>query len=163
MNGPVAQLHHPKRGHIPGLADRPNPRRLLGCVPQRSTGWPILEGPIISLVLQCPTLPPPPLVQAPGRSGKRRSHRVLVLGQSGASARRAVPKDRVSPKTCPYSQMMIELCWCGICRLWGRFRTARAQRGHSANYCGDYPGDNPANHPPAESCAINSKLKNSNI
>ena len=45
----------------------------------------------------------------------------------------------------------------------GRFRTARAQRGHSANYYGDYPGNNPENHPPAESCTINSKLKNSNI
>ena len=38
-----------------------------------------------------------------------------------------------------------------------------AQRGHSANYYGDYPGNNPENHPPAESCTINSKLKNSNI
>ena len=37
------------------------------------------------------------------------------------------------------------------------------QRGHSANYYGDYPGNNPENHPPAESCTINSKLKNSNI
>ena len=36
-----------------------------------------------------------------------------------------------------------------------------AQRGHSANYYGDYPGNNPANHPPAESCTINSNLKNS--
>ena len=26
--------------------------------------------------------------------------------------------------------------------------TARAQRGHSANYYGDYPGNNPENHPP---------------
>ena len=41
--------------------------------------------------------------------------------------------------------------------------TARAQRGHSANYYGDYPGNNPENHPPAESCTVNSKLKNSNI
>ena len=32
--------------------------------------------------------------------------------------------------------------------LWGRFRTARAQRAHSANYYGDYPGNNPENHPP---------------
>ena len=38
-----------------------------------------------------------------------------------------------------------------------------AQRAHSANYYGDYPGKNPENHPPAESCTINSKLKNSNI
>ena len=38
-----------------------------------------------------------------------------------------------------------------------------AQRAHSANYYGDYPGDNPENHAPAESCTINSKLKNSNI
>ena len=38
-----------------------------------------------------------------------------------------------------------------------------AQRGHSANYYGDYPGNNPENHAPAESCTINSKLKNSNI
>ena len=30
---------------------------------------------------------------------------------------------------------------------------------HSANYYGDYPGNNPENHPPAESCTINSKLK----
>ena len=36
------------------------------------------------------------------------------------------------------------------------------QRGHNANYCGDYPSNNPENHPPAESCTINSKLKNSN-
>ena len=42
-------------------------------------------------------------------------------------------------------------------------RTARAQRAHSANYYGDSPGNNPENHPPAESCTINSKLKNSNI
>ena len=35
-----------------------------------------------------------------------------------------------------------------------------AQRGHSANYYGDYPGNNPENHPPTESCTINSKLKN---
>ena len=41
--------------------------------------------------------------------------------------------------------------------------TARAQRGHSANYYGDYPGNNPETHPRAESCTINSKLKNSNI
>ena len=45
----------------------------------------------------------------------------------------------------------------------GRFRTARAQRAHSANYYGGYPGNNPENHPPAESCTINLKLKNSNI
>ena len=38
--------------------------------------------------------------------------------------------------------------------------TARAQRAHSANYYGDYPGNNPENHPPTESCTINSKLKN---
>ena len=38
-----------------------------------------------------------------------------------------------------------------------------AQRAHSANYYGDYPGNNPENHAPAESCTINSKLKNSNI
>ena len=30
---------------------------------------------------------PPPLAQATGKSGKRRSHRVLVLGQGGASTR----------------------------------------------------------------------------
>ena len=42
-------------------------------------------------------------------------------------------------------------------------RTVRAQRAHGANYYGDYPGNNPENHPPAESCTINSKLKNSNI
>ena len=41
--------------------------------------------------------------------------------------------------------------------------TARAQCAHSANYYGDYPGNNPENHPPAESCTINSNLKNSNI
>ena len=34
-----------------------------------------------------------------------------------------------------------------------------AQRAHSANEYGDYPGNNPENHPPAESCTINSKLK----
>ena len=53
------------------------------------------------------------------------------------------------------------------CPSWGAFshsaRTARAQRAHSANYYGDYPCNNPENHPPAESCTINSKLKNSNI
>ena len=48
-------------------------------------------------------------------------------------------------------------------RPWGRFRTARAQRAHSANYYGDYPGNNPENHPPSESCTTNSKLKNPNI
>ena len=37
------------------------------------------------------------------------------------------------------------------------------QRGHSANYYGDYSGNNPENHPPAASCTINSKLQNSNI
>ena len=42
-------------------------------------------------------------------------------------------------------------------------RTARAQRAHSANYYGEYPGNNPENHAPAESCTINSNLKNSNI
>ena len=36
-----------------------------------------------------------------------------------------------------------------------------AQRAH--NYYGDYPGNNPENYAPAESCTINSKLKNSNI
>ena len=41
--------------------------------------------------------------------------------------------------------------------------TARAQRAHSTNYYGDYPGNNPENHAPAESCTINSKLENSNI
>ena len=55
----------------------------------------------------------------------------------------------------------------GIHRRWGphrgRFRTARAQSAHSANYYGDYPGSNPENYPPAESCTINSRLKNSNI
>ena len=51
----------------------------------------------------------------------------------------------------------------GSACLSGRFRTARVQRAHSANYYGDYPGNNPENHAPAESCTINSKLKNSNI
>ena len=32
--------------------------------------------------------------------------------------------------------------------IGGRFRTARAQRGHSTNYYDDYPGNNPENHPP---------------
>ena len=41
--------------------------------------------------------------------------------------------------------------------------TARAQRAHSANSYSDYPGTNPENHPPAESCTIHSNLKNSNI
>ena len=41
--------------------------------------------------------------------------------------------------------------------------TARAQCAHSANYYGDYPGNNPENHPPVESCTTNSNLKNSNI
>ena len=45
----------------------------------------------------------------------------------------------------------------------GRFRTARAQRGHSANYYGDYPGNSPENHLPAESCTTISNLENSNI
>ena len=43
------------------------------------------------------------------------------------------------------------------CLLRGRFRTARAQRGHSANYSVDYPGNTPQNHPPTEACRINSK------
>ena len=38
-----------------------------------------------------------------------------------------------------------------------------AQRAHSATYYDDYPGNNPENHAPAESCTINSNLKNSNI
>ena len=42
-------------------------------------------------------------------------------------------------------------------------RTARAQRAHSANYYGDYPGNSPENDPPTESCTTNSNLKNSNI
>ena len=58
-------------------------------------------------------------------------------------------------------------CWVSMARmcstLGGRFRTARAQCAHSAHYYGDYPGNNPENHPPAESCTINSKLKNSNV
>ena len=45
----------------------------------------------------------------------------------------------------------------------GNFGGVFAQRAHSANYYGDYPGNNPENHPPAESCTINSKLTNSNI
>ena len=36
-------------------------------------------------------LPSPPLAEAPGKSEKRRSDRVPVLGQGGASARRVVP------------------------------------------------------------------------
>ena len=50
-------------------------------------------------------------------------------------------------------------------RVMGKWDTGGvfAQRAHSANYYGDYPGNNPENHPPAESCTINSKLKNSNI
>ena len=39
-----------------------------------------------------------------------------------------------------------------ICHPKGAFShsagTARAQRAHSANYYGDYPGNNPENHPP---------------
>ena len=38
--------------------------------------------------------------------------------------------------------------------LWGHFRTARAQRGHSANYYGVYPGNIPENGPPTEACMI---------
>ena len=45
-----------------------------------------------------------------------------------------------------------------FCNTGGVF----AQRGHSANYYSDYQGNSPENHPPAESCTINSKLKNSN-
>ena len=41
--------------------------------------------------------------------------------------------------------------------LGGRFRTARAQRGHSANYYAVYPGNTPENHPPTEICMLNSK------
>ena len=58
---------------------------------------------------------------------------------------------------------MVRFSTCDLKILWGRFRTARAQRGHSTNYYGDYPGNIPENHAPAESCTINSKLKNSNI
>ena len=42
-------------------------------------------------------------------------------------------------------------------RLRGRFRTAREQRPHSANYYAVYPGNTPENHPPTEACMINSK------
>ena len=38
--------------------------------------------------------------------------------------------------------------------VWGRFRTARAQRRHSAHYYGVYPGNIPENHPPTEACMI---------
>ena len=41
--------------------------------------------------------------------------------------------------------------------LWGRFRTARAQREHSANYYVVYPGNSPEKHPPTEACLNNSK------
>ena len=34
-----------------------------------------------------------------------------------------------------------------------------AQRAHSANYSGVYPGNTPANHPPAEACMIHSKQR----
>ena len=44
---------------------------------------------------------------------------------------------------------------------WGVFshsaRTARAQRAHSANYYGDYPGNNPENHQSIQ----NSKIQTS--
>ena len=69
-----------------------------------------------------------------------------------------------------YTYMRILICVCKyaytyICMraFLHSARTARAQRAHSTNYYGDYPGNNPENHPPAESCTINSKLKNSNI
>ena len=39
----------------------------------------------------------------------------------------------------------------------GRFRTAWAQRVHSANYYVVYPGNTPENHPPTEACMVNSK------
>ena len=45
----------------------------------------------------------------------------------------------------------------------GRFRTARAQRVHSASYYGVYPGNSPENLPPLEACMSNSKLRNSNV
>ena len=35
--------------------------------------------------------------------------------------------------------------------------SARAQRGHSANYCVVYPRNTPENHPPTEVCMIHSK------
>ena len=57
----------------------------------------------------------------------------------------ALPLYPVHPAACTYQR--------------GRFRTARAQRAHSANYYGDYPGNYPENHAPAESCTINSKLQ----
>ena len=34
---------------------------------------------------------------------------------------------------------------------WGRFRTARAQRGHSTTDYAVHPGNTPANHPPYRS------------
>ena len=46
------------------------------------------------------------------------------------------------------------------CLHWGhsgRFRTARAQRGHSANYYAVYPGNTPEVHPPTDACVIHSK------
>ena len=42
-------------------------------------------------------------------------------------------------------------------------RPRRRPDGISANYYDGYPGNNPENHSPAESCTIHSKLKNSNI
>ena len=44
-----------------------------------------------------------------------------------------------------------------IARLRGRFRTARAQSAHSANYYVVYPGNTPENHPPTEAYMIHSK------
>ena len=41
--------------------------------------------------------------------------------------------------------------------LRGRFRTARAQRTHSANHDGVHPRNTPAHHPPTEACMIHSK------
>ena len=58
------------------------------------------------------------------------------------------------PKTfgCMHFWLPIFVSWILLC-----------PSGNFGNYYGDYPRKNPENHPLAESCTINSKLKKSNI
>ena len=55
---------------------------------------------------------------------------------------------------------MLHLCYIQILPLFGG---VFAQRAHSANYYGDYPGNNPENHPPANHAQSiqNSKIQTS--
>ena len=64
--------------------------------------------PVLNVALSSPAgypmfcTPPPPLAQASLKVSKTTVTRAHVLRQGRACARRAVPKERMSPETCPY-------------------------------------------------------------